>query len=177
MGASIFWATAKADTQFTILDLSAFKKQCLISLSLLRGSRFPWWICSNDKVTWKIEAGFIAGQIIEWLFGTGEDWSSGKLKDSTVSFTWITDQINGLNQAVERRVWLDPPVLMGETLSGYYSEKLSAERLRRVYDLAPARVKRYLDSEIEFVLKRINPGDRVLELTYNLVFNFLPRKG
>lgn len=59
---------------------------------------------------------------------------------------------------------MDPPVLMGEALSGYYSEKLSAERLRCVYDLAPARVKRYLDAEIEFVLKRINPGDRVLEL-------------
>ena len=66
---------------------------------------------------------------------------------------------------------------MGETLSGYYSEKLSAERLRRVYDLAPARVKRYLDAEIEFVLKRINPGDRVLELTYNLVFQFSTSQG
>ena len=30
MGASICWAAAKADTQFTIFDLSALKKQCLI---------------------------------------------------------------------------------------------------------------------------------------------------
>jgi hypothetical protein len=31
MGASICCAEAEADTQFTILDLSALKKQCLIS--------------------------------------------------------------------------------------------------------------------------------------------------
>ena len=30
MGASIFCADAEADTQFTIFDLSALKKQCLI---------------------------------------------------------------------------------------------------------------------------------------------------
>jgi hypothetical protein len=32
MGASICWAAYEADTQFTIFDLSALKKQCLISL-------------------------------------------------------------------------------------------------------------------------------------------------
>jgi len=31
MGASICWTAKKADTQFTIFDLSALKKQCLIS--------------------------------------------------------------------------------------------------------------------------------------------------
>jgi hypothetical protein len=31
MGASICCAEAEADTQFTIFDLSALKKQCLIS--------------------------------------------------------------------------------------------------------------------------------------------------
>jgi hypothetical protein len=31
MGASICWAAYEADTQFTIFDLSALKKQCLIS--------------------------------------------------------------------------------------------------------------------------------------------------
>jgi ubiquinone/menaquinone biosynthesis C-methylase UbiE len=49
-------------------------------------------------------------------------------------------------------------------LRGYYSEKLSAERLRRVYDIAPPRVKQYLQAEIDFVLNHIRPGDRVLEL-------------
>jgi mRNA interferase MazF len=31
MGASICWAAYEADTQFTLFDLSALKKQCLIS--------------------------------------------------------------------------------------------------------------------------------------------------
>ena len=33
MGDSICWAAYEADTQFTIFDLSALKKQCLLSLS------------------------------------------------------------------------------------------------------------------------------------------------
>lgn len=49
-------------------------------------------------------------------------------------------------------------------MHGYYSQKLSAERLRRCYEVAPPRVKRYLEAEIEFVLERVQPGDRVLEL-------------
>lgn len=46
----------------------------------------------------------------------------------------------------------------------YYQEKLSAERLRRVYDIASPRVRQYLQAEIDFVLTRMNPEDRVLEL-------------
>ncbi len=46
----------------------------------------------------------------------------------------------------------------------YYSEKLSAERLMRVYEIAPPRVKQYLEAEIDFVLKNIDHGDSVLEL-------------
>ncbi|MCX7022974.1 MAG: class I SAM-dependent methyltransferase, partial [bacterium] len=46
----------------------------------------------------------------------------------------------------------------------YYTQKLSAERLRRCYELAPPRVKRYLEAEIGHVLSRIGPGDTVLEL-------------
>ena len=46
----------------------------------------------------------------------------------------------------------------------YYSEGLSAEKLRRCYEIAPPRVQRYLEAEIEFVRRRIRPGDRVLEL-------------
>lgn len=46
----------------------------------------------------------------------------------------------------------------------YYSNKLSAERLRRCYEIAPPRVKQYLDMEIRYLLKKINPSDIVLEL-------------
>lgn len=47
---------------------------------------------------------------------------------------------------------------------GYYSRKLSAERLRLCYELAPPRVKRYLEAEIVFVLARVKPSSLVLEL-------------
>lgn len=46
----------------------------------------------------------------------------------------------------------------------YYSEKLSAERLKRVYEVAPPRTRQYVDAEIDFVLGNIDPGDVVLEL-------------
>jgi ubiquinone/menaquinone biosynthesis C-methylase UbiE len=46
----------------------------------------------------------------------------------------------------------------------YYADKLSAERLRRCYEIAPPRVRRYLQAEIEYVRTKIHPGDAVLEL-------------
>jgi 2-polyprenyl-6-hydroxyphenyl methylase/3-demethylubiquinone-9 3-methyltransferase len=46
----------------------------------------------------------------------------------------------------------------------YYSEKLAGARLRECYDIAPARVQQYLDSEIRFVMDRLDPGGSVLEL-------------
>jgi ubiquinone/menaquinone biosynthesis C-methylase UbiE len=49
-------------------------------------------------------------------------------------------------------------------MSSYYSQKLSAERLRQVYDVAPPRVQQYLRAELEHVLKYISPGDMVLDL-------------
>jgi 2-polyprenyl-6-hydroxyphenyl methylase/3-demethylubiquinone-9 3-methyltransferase len=49
-------------------------------------------------------------------------------------------------------------------MHGYYEEKLAAERLRRCYEIAPPRVKRYLDAEIRFLEERITTGARVLEL-------------
>ena len=49
-------------------------------------------------------------------------------------------------------------------MEGYYSEKLSASRLKRVYDLAPERTREYLKAEVEFVKSRIRQGDRVLDL-------------
>ncbi len=49
-------------------------------------------------------------------------------------------------------------------MSSYYTEKLSAERLKRCYDLAPLAVKRYLDAEIAHVSECILSFRRVLEL-------------
>lgn len=49
-------------------------------------------------------------------------------------------------------------------MQGYYSEKLSAERLQLCYEIAPPRVKQYLEAEIEFVLDKIRQTDLVLEL-------------
>lgn len=46
----------------------------------------------------------------------------------------------------------------------YYEDTLSAERLRKCYDIAPPRIKQYLQAELEHVLKLINPGDIVLDL-------------
>jgi ubiquinone/menaquinone biosynthesis C-methylase UbiE len=49
-------------------------------------------------------------------------------------------------------------------VSEYYSHKLSAARLKQVYDVAPARVRQYLDAEVNHVLEKIRPGDLVVEL-------------
>lgn len=60
----------------------------------------------------------------------------------------------------------------------YYSKSLSGERLRRCYDLAPPRVRRYLAAEIDFVLRRLGGRERVLELGcgYGRVMSHLSRK-
>ena len=46
----------------------------------------------------------------------------------------------------------------------YYLNQLSAERLQKCYDIAPPRVKQYLDAEIQHVMNKISPSDVVLEL-------------
>jgi 2-polyprenyl-6-hydroxyphenyl methylase/3-demethylubiquinone-9 3-methyltransferase len=46
----------------------------------------------------------------------------------------------------------------------YYAQKLSAERLQRVYDIAGPRVKQYLEAEIDHVASFVRSGDRILEL-------------
>lgn len=63
-------------------------------------------------------------------------------------------------------------------MADYYSEKLSADRLRRCYEIAPLKVKLYLQSEIDFVLTHLQPGDRVLELGcgYGRILPDLARK-
>jgi len=37
----------------------------------------------------------------------------------------------------------------------YYSDHLSAERLRRCYEIAPLRVQQYFEAEIQHVLARV----------------------
>jgi 2-polyprenyl-6-hydroxyphenyl methylase/3-demethylubiquinone-9 3-methyltransferase len=49
-------------------------------------------------------------------------------------------------------------------MSGYYADKLSAERLRKCYEVAPLRVRQYLRAEVEHVRSRIGTSDSVLEL-------------
>ncbi len=46
----------------------------------------------------------------------------------------------------------------------YYAKKLSAERLKRCYEIASQRVKQYLKAELDFVIGKIKPSDLVLEL-------------
>ncbi len=46
----------------------------------------------------------------------------------------------------------------------YYDEKLSASKLKHVYEVATPRVRQYLNAEIEYVLRQIGPHDAVLEL-------------
>ena len=49
-------------------------------------------------------------------------------------------------------------------MAGYYSQNLGGARLRRCYDLAPDRVREYLEAEITHVQSRLQPADTVLEL-------------
>jgi len=49
-------------------------------------------------------------------------------------------------------------------MSGYYDKNLSADKLKKVYEIAPPRTKQYLQAEIDFVLNHIKSTDTVLEL-------------
>ncbi len=62
--------------------------------------------------------------------------------------------------------------------SNYYAQRLSAERLRKCYEIAPSRVRRYLDAELDYVMSRIRPDDIVLELGcgYGRIFERLACK-
>ncbi len=63
-------------------------------------------------------------------------------------------------------------------MSDYYSDKLSAERLVRVYEIAPPRVQRYLEAEVEHVMQKITSDNTVLELGcgYGRILPRLARK-
>jgi len=49
-------------------------------------------------------------------------------------------------------------------VSDYYSDRLSAGRLKKVYEITTPRVRQYLQAEIDHVVQKIQPGDLVLEL-------------
>jgi len=57
----------------------------------------------------------------------------------------------------------------------YYSEKLSANKLKRCYDVVSPRIQQYLNEEISFILQFIKSDMKVLELGcgYGRVLKFL----
>ena len=63
-------------------------------------------------------------------------------------------------------------------MKSYYDKTLSAERLKKVYEIAPPRVKQYLDAEVDHVLQYIQPDATVLELGcgYGRIFPSLAPK-
>jgi 2-polyprenyl-6-hydroxyphenyl methylase/3-demethylubiquinone-9 3-methyltransferase len=48
-------------------------------------------------------------------------------------------------------------------MNRYYSDKLSAKELQRVYEIATPRIRQYLKAEIDFVLDNVSSTDSVLE--------------
>lgn len=49
-------------------------------------------------------------------------------------------------------------------MNSYYAERLGGERLRECYEIAPPRVRQYMEAEVQHVLERIGVQDKVLEL-------------
>lgn len=49
-------------------------------------------------------------------------------------------------------------------MNNYYDRKLHGNNLKRCYDIAPARIKQYLDAEVQYVLDVAPPRGRILEL-------------
>ena len=49
-------------------------------------------------------------------------------------------------------------------MTNYYSNSLNSNKLQKCYDIAPARVKQFLEAEIAFVLNKISADDIVLDL-------------
>jgi 2-polyprenyl-6-hydroxyphenyl methylase/3-demethylubiquinone-9 3-methyltransferase len=65
-----------------------------------------------------------------------------------------------------------------EKEESYYRERLAAEKLRGCYELAPARIRQYLDAEVNHILQKIKSIDIVLELGcgYGRIIPYLARK-
>lgn len=51
-----------------------------------------------------------------------------------------------------------------DPMVGYYEDGLAADRLKRAYEIASPRVRRYLEAELDHVLSLIGEKDRVLDL-------------
>lgn len=49
-------------------------------------------------------------------------------------------------------------------MKNYYSKSLHSTRLQKCYEIAPKRVKQFLEAEIDFVLSRVNENTTVLDL-------------
>ncbi|MCP5101988.1 MAG: class I SAM-dependent methyltransferase [bacterium] len=49
-------------------------------------------------------------------------------------------------------------------MKGYYEQNLSAQRLKKCYEIALPRVRQYFEAELSHVLEKIAPGDTVLDL-------------
>lgn len=49
-------------------------------------------------------------------------------------------------------------------MSNYYSEKLNANKLQKCYEVAPERVKKFLEAEIGLVLEKVSEKDLILDL-------------
>jgi len=62
------------------------------------------------------------------------------------------------------RSWPKEPASSGAPMSEYYEDRLSAEELRKCYEIAPPRIRRYLEAEASFVMKCTQGSRRVLEL-------------
>jgi len=77
----------------------------------------------------------------------------------------------------DRKVARNPLLLLHSTVRGkaiseiflrkmnnYYSDKLNSNKLRQCYDIAPNRVKQFLEAEINFVLQNVKLSDKILDL-------------
>ncbi|MBN2230479.1 MAG: class I SAM-dependent methyltransferase [Candidatus Thorarchaeota archaeon] len=53
---------------------------------------------------------------------------------------------------------------MPKKMKHYYSEKLSSNRLKMCYDIAPSRVQQYLQAEIDYVTEHLKKSDCLIEL-------------
>jgi 2-polyprenyl-6-hydroxyphenyl methylase/3-demethylubiquinone-9 3-methyltransferase len=49
-------------------------------------------------------------------------------------------------------------------MTDYYAQKLSSQRLRQCYEIAPPRVRQYLEAEVWHVAERLRASDVVLDL-------------
>ena len=49
-------------------------------------------------------------------------------------------------------------------MTDYYSQSLYGRKLKRVYDIAPLRVREYLEAEIQYTIEEIDGMDLVIEL-------------